>query len=158
MAAFGRYRLYHAQYLCLNSCLRTFPKSFLPTSNPSASFPPKQLPSKQRPWNIRESSMWESRSSNIASSNHGSRLFFGCQNTWNKNPLVSRGFTSFNKKTRGIPKKAKEQSIDPKKTWPFWIIELKCVKQLELRHHKASQWWGGDEVISFFCVKIKLVI
>ena len=40
MAAFGRYRLYHAQYLCLNSCLRTYPKSFLPTSNPSASFPP----------------------------------------------------------------------------------------------------------------------
>lgn len=100
--------------------------------------------------------MWESRSSNIASSNHGSRLFFGCQNTWNKNPLVSRGFTSFNKKTRGIPKKAKEQSIDPKKTWPFWIIELKCVKQLELRHHKASQWWGGDEVISFFLCKNKI--
>lgn len=44
MAAFGRYRLYHAQYLCLNSCLRTFPKSFLPTSNPSASFPPQTTP------------------------------------------------------------------------------------------------------------------
>lgn len=64
--------------------------------------------------------------------------FFWMSKDMKQKSIGFTSVTSFNKKTRGIPKKAKDPSIDPKKNLGlFWIIELKCVKQLELRHHKG---------------------
>lgn len=65
-------------------------------------------------------------------------VFFWMSKDMKQKSIGFTSFTSFNKKIRGIPKKAKDPSIDPKKNLGlFWIIELKCVKQLELRHHKG---------------------